>query len=168
MHPRPYKENKLRLLSYQWWYQNIVQTDRPRKLETLTRTDSSAYDKQQKKGFTAPRPTHAAASICSFSSPLRALTLGCPVKWCFKETVKYHLWKTSVMCWQQPQEQRKLLTTGEAGICCNTSRTICLESQVYALMWLHDFRHIICKHSNIYVHAHIYKFIKSSLCIPPC
>lgn len=47
--------------------------------------------------------------------------------------------------------KRKLLTKEEAGHL--TSRTICLESQVYALLWLHDSHPNIFKYSNIYIYV---------------
>lgn len=46
------------------------------------------------------------------------------------------------------------------GICHNASRTICSESQVYALLWLHGSCPNIFNYINIYTNRHTHTDIE--------
>lgn len=146
--------------------EHFVLKDWLRKQEPLMRTDSSGYAEQEKVVFTAPRPTHAIASnVLSNTYPFSSLS--------FKQWHWVALWNDALKKSESTTCGKCLLSAVNShkrresyqlrerlGICRNTSRTICLESQVYGLLWLHDSHPTIFTYSYIYIcihtHAHIY------------
>lgn len=130
--------------------EHLMLKERLRKWEPLTRTHWCGYAKQEKSSLHHSLwPPTCSATPTHSPFPPSSKDIGLPL---WNDALK-KVENTTYVLSAISSPKRKLLTSEEAGYL--TSRTICLESQGYALLWLHDSLPIIFKYSNIYIYIYV-------------